>query len=450
VTTGTPARPAGDVLSDDATQPHGEAGVPGGRAAGSRPGLDRPGSAAPMWLQVFAIAVLVHASGAFFAVLDPPGSPTRPAVLVIWTLFYAVAAVLLLDGRVRHRRRLSFPPVLALYAAWAGTSVLWSVDPALSLRRAIGLVGTALVALLLAQRMTPAQLFGALRRALLLVAGCSLLLYVLRVPAGLDDVHGTLRGVLATKNTLGQVMAVGLLACVAGSLVDRRSTRRNLLSAAPMAAALALTDSTAGLVTGALVVAVAAVTVLRRGVVGRMVLVGSVTLVAGVLMVTLPGTSPGQVADVVGEDTTLTGRDVIWAQSAQAAAERPVAGYGYGAFWEGWPGDEIRFWLEWDVPHAHNGLLDVWLDLGVVGALLALLLLGSVATRGVRDLRAGRTDVAALRLSVAGLVLVSNLVESAFLQQNSLLAVLLVCAAAARTGASRGASRPEPDSAAAA
>lgn len=383
---------------------------------------------------VFAVCVLVLASGAFFALLGPglPGEQaSRPEILLLWVMAYAVAAAVLLDGRVRLRRPVGAPVALLAFVALAGCSVLWSESPELTARRAVGLGGTVLVGLLLAQRLSPVQLLDALRRAMLLVAVASLAVWAAGLAAALDPIHGTLRGVVATKNTLGQVMAIGLLACAALALLDESRRRRCLLSALPMLLALGLTDSTAGLLTAGLILVGSTIVVLRRGAAGRVLMAAGVTLVLGVLMVTLPGTSPERVAGVLGEDTTLTGRDVIWSQSIDAAQAHVVLGHGYGAFWEGTDeADRIRARLDWPVPHAHNGLLDVLLDLGLLGVALAVAILVTLVVRGVQDLVAGARDLAVLRLSIAALILLSNLVESAFLQQNSLLGLLLVVALA--------------------
>jgi O-antigen ligase len=56
------------------------------------------------------------------------------------------------------------------------------------------------------------------------------------------------------------------------------------------------------------------------------------------------------------------------------AMERPWLGYGYGGFWLGEEGPSIEVWQlhGFPTPNGHNGLLDVLLDLGVIGALIAV------------------------------------------------------------------------------
>ncbi|MCU1592055.1 MAG: O-antigen polymerase [Frankiales bacterium] len=379
-------------------------------------------------LQTFAVVVLVLASGAFFGISGrTEGEGSDPLVLLLWVLAYGVAALLLLDARLRWRRAAPVPALLALFVVLAVASTLWSVAPALTARRSLALVGTVVVGLALAQRLQPASLLDAVRRAMLVVAVASLLLWATGLSAARDPGFGTLRGVVATKNTLGQCMAVGLLGCAVGVLVDRGRLRRAVWSAVPMVLALALTESSAGVITAAFVVGSAVVSAVCRNWTGRALLLSGGLLLSGALLVMVPRMTPEGLASAVGEDTTLTGRVQLWQYVWEAASARPAAGYGYGSFWRST--DEaslVRARVGWDTPHAHNGLLDLVLDLGLLGAVVGVTLLLALALRALQDASDGASASAALRLSIFGVVVLSNLVESEFLVQNSLDGLLLV------------------------
>jgi exopolysaccharide production protein ExoQ len=384
----------------------------------------------------FAVGVLVLSTGAFFAVLDPAADGTsNPAVLLLWFAAYALAGAGLLDGVLRRRLLVSVPLPLVAFIVLAAASVLWSVAPAVSARRSVALAGTVVVGLLLAQRLRPVDLLDAVRRAMLIVAVASLLLWLVGDPRAIDPVHDSLRGVLATKNTLGRVMGLGLLAAVTTGFLDRTRVRRCVLSAVPMVAALALTDSAGGTIIAGAVLALMVAALLWGAAAGRLLLLAGAALILGALTFLLPTATPEDVADLVGRDLTFTGRTDIWEQSLDAAAERPIRGYGYGAFWHEDGPDaaaRIRARLYWPVPDAHNGLLDVSLEVGLVGAALAALITLALFGRGIGDLRAGRRQCMVLRLSIGALVVASNLVESSFLEENAFLTVVLVAALAAK------------------
>ena len=55
--------------------------------------------------------------------------------------------------------------------------------------------------------------------------------------------------------------------------------------------------------------------------------------------------------------------------------QRPWLGHGYGGFWSGWEGPAGQIWVmlpsyQWYPGHGHNGLLDLWADLGVLGVII--------------------------------------------------------------------------------
>ncbi len=74
----------------------------------------------------------------------------------------------------------------------------------------------------------------------------------------------------------------------------------------------------------------------------------------------------------LGKDLTLSGRDQLWGAVLQMVSQRPWFGYGYEAFWyvtgQSSRPDLIWNMIGWDAPHAHNGLLEILLALGWVGA----------------------------------------------------------------------------------
>lgn len=383
----------------------------------------------------FAVAVLLLSTGAFFPLLEAASAIAQ----VLWFTAYTVAALAGLNALLRHRPALRLPWALTSFVVLALLSTSWSVAPDVTLRRGIALAGTVAVGLLLAQRLAPLDVFEALRRAALVVALASLLLYAAGDARALDEVHQTLQGVLSTKNLLGRVMAVGLIAAAIVAVLDRRRWRRCMLSAVPVIAALLLTDSAGGMILALLGLAVVGGAALWRLDGGRSAVPAAVLALAGAVGVLLPaGLSAGSLLSVVGRDASLTGRTDIWAQSLLAAAERPLAGAGFGAFWGVGSSEDsaaarrISARLAEPVANAHNGLLDVALDLGMLGVVLAVVIHAALLGRGLRQAKAGSTGLAALSLGVALLVIVSTAAEGSLLRENSLLTLLVAVATGMR------------------
>ena len=70
---------------------------------------------------------------------------------------------------------------------------------------------------------------------------------------------------------------------------------------------------------------------------------------------------------LLGKDPTLTGRTDFWRLMLQAAADRPLLGYGYSTGFRDVVAKSVAAHSGFgDLPNAHNGYLDVgagiWLD----------------------------------------------------------------------------------------
>jgi exopolysaccharide production protein ExoQ len=120
----------------------------------------------------------------------------------------------------------------------------------------------------------------------------------------------------------------------------------------------------------------------------------------------------------LGRDSTLTGRTQLWHASLEAIRHRPLLGYGYGGFWNGWSAPSTEVWLRnpWGPPNAHNGILDVALNLGAVGTALWLSSLYLFARRGYLWLRLGARPAHTWPLLLLLFVLVYNVTEATTLQ----------------------------------
>jgi exopolysaccharide production protein ExoQ len=118
-----------------------------------------------------------------------------------------------------------------------------------------------------------------------------------------------------------------------------------------------------------------------------------------------------------GKDTTFTGRTNIWSGVLWAIERRPFVGYGYGGVWVSEnvePTFSMMRRIGFRAFHAHNGLLDVVLQVGGIGIVLFLCLFVPTLLSSLRLARRG-SSVGALIL-IAGLAIaVMSLSESLFL-----------------------------------
>jgi exopolysaccharide production protein ExoQ len=85
------------------------------------------------------------------------------------------------------------------------------------------------------------------------------------------------------------------------------------------------------------------------------------------------------VSSVLNRDATLTGRSDIWASLVPFALNRPVLGHGFGGFWT----SEMRAIA---MSNAHNGYLDVILNLGFAGLVFVSIFLISCCQKAHRTI----------------------------------------------------------------
>jgi exopolysaccharide production protein ExoQ len=138
-------------------------------------------------------------------------------------------------------------------------------------------------------------------------------------------------------------------------------------------------------------------------------------LVAAVISVSLGGLflGPGKVAlDTMGRDSTLTGRTAIW-DLVLSLTQNPICGTGFESFWLGPRLEKIWSVYWWHPNEAHNGYLEVYLNLGWIGlVLLAILIMsgyGNVVGKLRRDPEIGRLMLAYFVVGV-----VYNFAEAGF------------------------------------
>ena len=83
---------------------------------------------------------------------------------------------------------------------------------------------------------------------------------------------------------------------------------------------------------------------------------------------------------LIGRDATLSGRTGIWERAIEIGFDRPWFGHGYRSFW-------IWSVSYSGVGHGHNSFLDMWLELGFVGAGIFLIVLSIYIRRTLWDLK---------------------------------------------------------------
>ena len=126
-----------------------------------------------------------------------------------------------------------------------------------------------------------------------------------------------------------------------------------------------------------------------------------------------------------GGDPTLTGRTFLWDELMRIGSHRMIFGSGYGGFWIGNIGNQLWETFTWRPGQAHNGYIDVYIDLGLIGVILLIGFIISSFRNIVKDLSFD-SEYGKFRMMMLVTVLIYNVTESSFFKPTSLLWFMLL------------------------
>jgi exopolysaccharide production protein ExoQ len=312
----------------------------------------------------------------------------------------------------------------ALLCLWAVASTVWSIDPTLTLRRALALAGTTLAGLYIGMRLEPREQLRYVRACLGIGALASLVVGL----AGIGITGGHWGGVFWIKNTLGRMMALGALCFALQAIAQKRHRKLSLVMLLLCCGLLFLSGSATAIVVCVLLLGFIpfyGALLSRRS---RRTFIFAATLccagaLAGVIVVL------GHVQGILGglgRDQTLTGRLPLWGLVIGKIFARPIFGYGYSAFWTSSEGDRIRGVIGWDAPHAHNGFLETTLGIGLIGSIVLIIGMLKNLKLAIGAVREGRGIEESWPLFFLIFTVLYNLTESSMLGVNSILWMLYV------------------------
>lgn len=305
-------------------------------------------------------------------------------------------------------RRVRVSPLLTAFVILLGLSSVWSVLPGASINAAVRFALIAGAAIVSAAAFEVNRLPRHLAFGAAMMIGVSILTGLAGLGFARDATDGLLQGVASHPNVLAYVCALCTLASIA-SIRAHATSALGVLSLVTALAGLVMTKSATAVIALLCGLGVMmAIGVLRRLEPGLRHAASTVMLIAVGIAAPLAALNFVVIAESVGRDPSLTGRTGIWAAVLEVLAENPLWGRGIGAVWiDPSPlSGELTRKIGFQVYHAHNGYLDVAVQVGAVG--LALLLLPTLGAL----LRTWHAAAAGVLTSWAPAVLVMLLVYS--------------------------------------
>jgi O-antigen ligase len=376
----------------------------------------------------FTIFVLLLASAAFTNLMG--GEESAPGTGVVSVIMQTVWSVIYLAGAVLMRRNCTGfigviirDKLLFLLVTLTLASVAWSDDPALTFRRSVALIGTTLFGVYFARRYSLLDQLRLLSSVFLTAAILSLIFVAALPHFGLSgpEFGYAWQGIYGHKNNLGAAMALGVVVFIFRARADRQQSLKWWVAVAFALGLLWMAHSSTGLVACLFAVSVFTISPAlrwnKKKAAWFFLGVLAATACAGFWVFThLP-----YVLSIVSRDPSFTGRTTIWLVSIAMIARHPWLGYGYNEAWPGF-GSAIVAKLTGltEMSHAHNAILNLWLDAGFLGVVIFVLQYFKSLWRAMVAVRQ-TTAIEWLWPLVFLLFLAAyGLVESVILQKNGL------------------------------
>ncbi len=394
-------------------------------------------------VSVTLIFLLIFSSAFFGPLIETSAATTDTSwVRMLYYGVYFFIIILVVQHPLITAKGLARSFLLLLPVLLAIVSTLWSIEPGFTFRRSIALLMTTAFAIYLASRYDWSDLIELLAATYGMLAVMSLI-FVLLVPDKgiMQTTHpGAWAGLWWEKNDLGMNMAKAAHLCLCALIFrPKRAWLWGPLLALSVALILLSTSKTSLLAMILAFAGVGGLYVFRRSPLIGIPLV-YFGVIFGVGLALAVEFAPKFMFGLIGKDPTLTGRTDIWEALFSQIKHHPWLGHGYGVFWldETGPAFWVRQQTEWLVPTAHNGWLETWLSIGLVGVLIFALTYLSAIIAALRSVLRDKTAYWALISTLVFLLF--SMSESNILQQNNLGWIVFAATAAKLFGA--GPSKP--------
>jgi O-antigen ligase len=277
------------------------------------------------------------------------------------------------------RRRYLLPvmrdilPYLLIIALCA-LSALWSEYPFPTVRRSVTLSSCVFFGAYCYVQFGLKGTLDLMGRATIIVAILSIAVFFLVPSIGHETAQGyenAMRGVFAQKNQMGQSMLLATTWFIYRLFDNPKSVVRPLLCLALLYVCIFMNKSATSLVIAIIAASVGAIFWSEANWRRRMLVV-YLLVVAFIFAVALAVIDTAQLLAVLNRDPSFTGRFPLWGYSLQAVFDRPWLGYGFSGFWNEDSPVVQTIWaaLDWKAPSAHNGYIDILLQIGFVGMVL--------------------------------------------------------------------------------
>jgi exopolysaccharide production protein ExoQ len=372
--------------------------------------------------KVVVVGALLYFMGAIFPVLRNPGDNNMVSDMPSLLLQMAVYALLLpfiLRARGTVLNGILKNPVLMSLVLMALVSFVWSGDPTFSLRRALVFVATTVVGLYFGTRFDMREQLRLVTAALAICVFLSVFFIVAMPTYGFDigvNAEGW-RGVFLQKNYFATYMVFAVISFICFRAESFAETIIKYLGLAISVVLVAGSLSKGSYVVLAVSLLLVVLYRLLHLYWKRLIPAAAVAFTLVAIGAIYVSSNFDAFLRLLGKNANLNGRIPLWTAVLSVSTNNRWFGYGFAGFWIT---NEHSIWsmIGWAPLKAHNGFIDILLELGLVG--LGLFAINTVIalSRSVKLVLRERTTESQWPLLMLSVILLYNIFESDLMVQN--------------------------------
>lgn len=344
---------------------------------------------------IVALLVLAFIFKAFpfdiFSVEHITGGDTNFSNIIIRVFFYILVLIFLkpwFSGFSKSLVGLFKVPYIKPLLYWGLISFAWSETPIVTIRSFLVVIGVACLAAHFARKFTWSQIDSIFRWSILIFSVVGFVSMLLRTPLpgsiGISSVN--LEGSLSNKE-LANLVSLGSILWISNAITKKRNRGMSIAIGVASFFLILFLNSATNIITVVTLLYVLLLFLFVKKVNSRYVAITIwATILLGIVSALVIQVYSANIFILLGKSPTLSGRtSKVWPPVVEEILEKPWTGYGYVGYWQGWRGAEdpsldldssLRIATKYSdgaLSHAHNGLLELGLQLGLPGMILFIL-----------------------------------------------------------------------------
>ena len=328
---------------------------------------------------IFAVVSLLLFSHGFYPIIlkntAASGDIDSPFLRLIFIGIYFITVLLLLFRKQRTFSFITSNSWLLLLIGLAIFSISWSAVPHIAFRKVIALIGATLFGVYLGSAYSFEQQLKIYAWTYGIAVFFSFV-FALAFPRygimNTDAIVGAWKGIFPHKNGLGECMFTSFLTFYFLAYLNKEKQLFFWFFCFLSVILTYFAESATAFVSVLFIFATAQGLQRLSLKSKRSVLIILLFLISVIVLLFLFLLNFNTFLAVNDKDVTLSGRTVLWDTLSSFIQEKPWLGYGYGSFFSGEAREANLLWQVhgWSPVHSHNGYIQLWINLGLIGLLI--------------------------------------------------------------------------------